>query len=148
MLRYVLVPLLTISLQTSYKDVLTPTLEEVSLSDVFKTVERERLEVVATFYTSTCNGCIGITKTGHDVRNTIYENGKRVIAVDPSIIPLRSLVLVELENGDSFEAIASDTGGDILHHRIDVLVKTTKEAFSLGRQTATVTIIGSVDDEK
>lgn len=99
-------------------------------------------EVEATFYTSKCNGCTGYTKyKSHDVRNTIYVEGYRVIAVDPKLIKLGTIVSVTLENGMSFEAIASDIGGDIKNNRIDVLVSTKKEAYSLGRQKAYVRII-------
>src|SRR5690606_22069426 len=66
-------------------------------------------EVVATFYTARCEGCTGITKTGIDVRNTIHTpDGYRIIATDPSLIPLGSIVKVTLENGKSFEAKAAD----------------------------------------
>lgn len=100
------------------------------------------IEVEATFYTPRCAGCIGITATGLDVRNTIYTpEGHRVIAVDPSIIPLGSTVQVTLENGDSFTARAEDTGGAIKGRKIDVLVATKSEAYELGRQTASVEII-------
>lgn len=99
-------------------------------------------EFEATFYTPRCAGCIGITATGLDVRNTIYTpEGHRVIAVDPSIIPLGSTVQVMLENGDSFTARAEDTGGAIKGRKIDVLVATKSEAYELGRQTASVEII-------
>src|SRR5690625_5761642 len=64
------------------------------------------LSVEATFYTAGSEGCSGITATGIDVRQTIHHEGKRVIAVDPSVIPLGSIVRVTLENGDKFEAIA------------------------------------------
>src|SRR5690606_582994 len=71
-------------------------------------------EVVATFYTARCEGCTGITKTGVDVRNTIYTpDGYLVIATDPAVIPLGSIVKVTLENGKSFEAKAVDIGGAI-----------------------------------
>lgn len=96
----------------------------------------------ATFYTAFCpTGCIGITATGVDVSNTIYHEGKRIIAVDPTVIPLGTHVKVTLENGDSFEATAQDTGGDIKGGRIDVLVGSRDEARSLGRQTAKVEAI-------
>ena len=105
-------------------------------------VEPTIYEMEATFYTAFCQtGCIGITKTGDDVRNTIYVDGYRVIAVDPNVIPLRSIVKVELEDGQVFDAIASDTGGDIKLNRIDILVKTTSEAYDLGRQKAKITIL-------
>src|SRR5690554_4109901 len=99
-------------------------------------------EFEATFYTAFCpTGCTGITATGIDVRNTIYHEGKRVIAVDPNVIPIGSPVRVTLANGDSFEAVAGDTGGAIKGRRIDVLVATRDEAYRLGRMSAKVEII-------
>lgn len=105
-------------------------------------IHHRQLDVEATFYTAFCpTGCNGITATGLDVRNTIYTpEGLRVIAVDPSVIPLGSRVRVTLANGDSFEAKAEDTGGDIKGARIDVLVKSRQEAYELGRQSAKVEI--------
>ncbi len=101
------------------------------------------LEVEATFYTAFCDtGCIGVTATGLDVSSTIYTpDGYRVIAVDPRVIALGSIVKVTLENGDSFEAKASDTGGDIKGNRIDILVKSRDEAYRLGRQSASIEVI-------
>src|SRR5690625_2973503 len=107
-----------------------------------KSEEKGRtLSVEATFYTAGCEGCSGITATGIDVRQSLYHEGKRVIAVDPSVIPLGSTVRVTLGNGDSFEEIAGDTGGAIKGSRIDVLVASKVEARRLGRQSATVEII-------
>jgi len=101
------------------------------------------IKVEATFYSAFCDtGCIGITKTGLDVRNTIYTpEGLRVIAVDPTVIKLGSKVRVTLANGDSFEAKAEDTGGDIKGARIDVLVSDEATAYKLGRQAAKVEVI-------
>ena len=102
-------------------------------------VEPEFQTFEATAYTSQCDGCIGITKTGVDVRNTIYnEKGQRIIAVDPNVIPLGSLVEVRLENGKTFVAEAADTGGAIKGKRIDILVETKKQAYQFGRQTVEV----------
>ncbi len=71
------------------------------------------INVVATAYTAFCSsGCIGKTRTGYDVSSTSYFKGKRIIAVDPKIIPLNSLVEVSYK-GNSFQAYAIDTGGDI-----------------------------------
>ena len=99
-------------------------------------------EFEATFYTAFCpTGCTGITATGIDVRNTIYHEGKRVIAVDPNVIPLGSNVKVTLANGDSFEATAQDVGGAIKGNRIDILVASRDEAYRLGRMTAKVEVI-------
>ncbi|MEH6974536.1 MULTISPECIES: 3D domain-containing protein [Bacillus] len=97
--------------------------------------------MVATAYISFCDtGCIGTTKTGYDVSNTIYYRGKRVIAVDPSLIPLNSLVRVSY-GSNSFEAYAIDTGGDIKGNRIDVLVGSESIAKDFGRKNVKVTVL-------
>lgn len=100
-----------------------------------------QLTMLATHYTSGCEGCSGITATGIDVTRTIYANGLRVIAVDPRVIPLGSIVRVEYADGTTFKAIASDVGGAIKGRRIDVLVASENEAYRLGKQTVTVTIL-------
>lgn len=95
-------------------------------------------EVIATAYTAFCStGCTGKTKTGYDVSNTSYYNGKRIIAVDPEIIPLYSLVQVSYE-GNSFQAYAIDTGGDIKNNRIDILMDSEQEANAFGRKNVRV----------
>ena len=96
----------------------------------------------ATFYTAYCpTGCTGVTATGIDVSNTIYHEGRRIIAADPSVIPLRSIVKVTLRYGQSFEAIVADTGGAIKGRKIDVLVASREEAKRYGRQTAEIEIL-------
>ena len=95
----------------------------------------------ATSYIALCDtGCTGKTATGVDVRNTNYEQGHRVIAVDPSVIPLGSIVRVTV-GSNSFTAIAADTGGDIKGYRVDILVSTTEEARAFGRQNVAIKII-------
>ncbi|UCZ54230.1 peptidoglycan-binding protein [Bacillus shivajii] len=88
----------------------------------------------ATAYTAYCDGCIGITATGIDLRN---QPNKKVVAVDPNVIPLGSVVEVEGYG----RAIAGDTGGAIKGNRIDLHMATKDEAFSFGRQNVTVRII-------
>lgn len=97
----------------------------------------------ATFYTAFCDtGCTGVTATGLDVSNTIYTpDGLRVVAVDPSQIPLGSIVQVSLADGTVFNAEAADTGGAIKGRIIDVLVADTNEAQRLGRQDIRIHII-------
>jgi 3D (Asp-Asp-Asp) domain-containing protein len=102
----------------------------------------EWLTFEATAYVALCDtGCIGITKTGVDVRNTTTHEGKRVIAVDPSVIPLGSSVDIRLADGTTFEATAQDTGGAIRGNRLDLLVSTEDRAWQFGRQTVEVRII-------
>lgn len=99
------------------------------------------IQFEATYYSAFCNtGCIGITALGWDVSNTIYHNGHRVIAVDPKVIPLGSLVQVRAPN-ETFYALAGDTGGDIKKYRIDILVESTKIAYELGRHPVQIRII-------
>src|SRR5699024_12832662 len=68
----------------------------------------------ATAYTAKCDtGCTGITATG---QNLNANPNKKVIAVDPSVIPLGSRGYVEGYG----EAIACDTGGDSKGNGIDL----------------------------
>lgn len=100
------------------------------------------MRMEATAYTAFCDtGCTGVTATGIDVSDTIYHEGKRIIAVDPDIIPLGSTVQVTLDNGHTFKATAQDTGGAIKGAIIDVLHETKAEAREFGRKTAKVKII-------
>lgn len=82
-----------------------------------------------TAYTAFCDtGCIGITKEGWNVKDNTIDH--RVIAVDPTVIPLGSIV--EVGSFGLFNAV--DTGGAIKGKRIDILVHNTSYAFKVGRQ--------------
>ena len=109
--------------------------------------EREQAERKAkgvafngSYYTPRCTGCSGITATGVDVRKSIYYQGMRVVAVDPRVIPLHSIVQVTTPY-ESFKAIALDTGGAIKGHKIDILVADKATAYKLGRHTVHVSIL-------
>ena len=95
-----------------------------------------KLVVEATAYTPRCNGCSGITATGIDVRNSITHNGKGIIATDPKVIPLGSIVII-----NNRKYIAADTGGVIKGNKIDILMGTKSEALQFGRQNITVTVL-------
>lgn len=60
-----------------------------------------------------------------------------VVAVDPKVIPLGSLLYIE---GYGF-AIASDTGGAIKGNRIDLCYDRRRRALNFGRQTVTVHVL-------
>ena len=96
----------------------------------------------ASYYTPYCTGCSGITATGYDVRDTIYFGGNRVIAVDPKVIPLHSVVKVQTPY-ETFTATALDTGGAIKGHKVDILVADKETAINLGRHTAYITVLRS-----
>jgi 3D (Asp-Asp-Asp) domain-containing protein len=98
---------------------------------------KRKVYVTATAYTSYCNtGCTGITATGLNVQHGITHNGTKIIAVDPNVIPLHSIVKVYPKDRDPFLAYAGDTGGDIKGGRIDVLVSVNdkSKAYDFGRQ--------------
>src|SRR5699024_7000268 len=91
------------------------------------------LYMEATAFTANCSGCSGYTATGMDLNSN--PNAK-VIAVDPSVIPLGSKVWVEGYG----EATAADTGG-FSGNRIDVHVATEADASSFGRKKVKVKIL-------
>jgi 3D (Asp-Asp-Asp) domain-containing protein len=102
-----------------------------------------KLNMVATAYTSKCDGCTGITATGYDVRNTVYKDGYRVVSTDKNVIPMDSLLYIESVN-DSFEpfvAISSDVGGAIKGNRIDILVENESKAYGFGVRDIKVTVL-------
>ncbi|MFI8687170.1 3D domain-containing protein [Rossellomorea sp. NPDC077527] len=94
----------------------------------------KELDIKATAYTAHCEGCIGITKTGVDL---IENPDARVIAVDPSVIPLGSKVYIE---GYGY-ARAEDTGGAIKGNRIDIYMEKEKDALQYGVRDVKVKII-------
>ncbi|UOE55325.1 LysM peptidoglycan-binding domain-containing protein [Bacillus sp. CMF12] len=96
--------------------------------------EGKSLTVTATAYTASCEGCIGITKTGV---NLIDNPDAKVIAVDPDVIPLGSIVFVE---GYGY-ATAEDIGGGIKGNEIDVFIPATSDAMQWGRKEVKVTIL-------
>ncbi len=92
------------------------------------------MTVSATAYTAYCAGCSGTTATGIDLRS---NPNQKVIAVDPSVIPLGSKVWVEGYG----EAIAGDTGGAIKGNKIDVFIPTQGEALNWGRKNITIKVL-------
>lgn len=101
-----------------------------------KTAENEgkTLTMTATAYTAYCEGCSGITANGTDLR---ANPSLKVIAVDPSIIPLGTKVWVEGYG----EAIAADTGGAIKGNIIDLFIPSESDAINWGRKTVQVKIL-------
>nr|WP_308315124.1 ubiquitin-like domain-containing protein [Bacillus sp. M6-12] len=90
--------------------------------------------VSSTAYTASCNGCSGVTATGLNLRS---NPGAKVIAVDPSVIPLGSKVYVE---GYGY-AIAADTGGAIRGHKIDVFFPSKSTAYRWGSKKVKIKVL-------
>jgi len=94
----------------------------------------KEITVKATAYTASCEGCSGTTATGIDLK---ANPNAKVIAVDPSVIPLGSKVHVEGYG----EAVAGDTGGAIKGNRIDVFIPSEQDAINFGVKQVKVTIL-------
>ena len=92
------------------------------------------LTMESTAYTAYCTGCSGVTANGTNLRT---NPNIKVIAVDPSVIPLGTRVWVEGYG----EAIAADTGGAIKGNKIDVYLPTDNQAYAWGRKSVTVKIL-------
>ena len=104
---------------------------EVEVSRSYDRV-REVITMEATAYLPTDGGGDGITATGIRARHG-------VVAVDPNVIPLGTRVYIPGYG----EAIATDTGGDIIGNRIDVVLEDYGSAMQFGRRTVDVYILSS-----
>ncbi|MRX73082.1 LysM peptidoglycan-binding domain-containing protein [Bacillus lacus] len=116
-----------------------PAVNEASANAVTETsVKSEQVAkeftVTATAYTAYCNGCSGTTATGDDLR---ANPDKKVIAVDPKVIPLGSKVYVE---GYGY-ATASDTGGAIKGNKIDVFIPSQDAAMAWGKRSVNIKVL-------
>lgn len=91
----------------------------------------------ATAYIAGCPGCSGITAGGTNVKTW---NDWRIIAVDPSIIPLKSKVELIVDGISWGEYLADDKGGDIKGRRIDILMETNAKALEFGRRQVEIRV--------
>jgi 3D (Asp-Asp-Asp) domain-containing protein len=85
------------------------------------------MRMIATGYTANCAGCGGMTAIGR-------RAGYGIVAVDPRLIPLGTHLYIP---GYGM-AIAGDTGGDIVGHRIDLGFDSNRDAMLFGRRDITV----------
>ena len=104
--------------------------QETTKPETHKEVSGQSFTVQATAYDGFGMG--GMTATGHQITST----NDKVIAVDPSVIPLGSRVYVEGYG----EAIAADTGGAIQGNIIDLNMGQS-DAVAWGRRSVQVTIL-------
>ncbi|MEH7301911.1 3D domain-containing protein [Neobacillus drentensis] len=101
-------------------------------NDTGVAISGKEMYVTATAYTPYDSG--SITALGYNIG---ANPNMKLIAVDPSVIPLGSKVWVEGYG----VAIAGDTGGAIKGHKIDILVPTKAQALQWGRRTVKVVIL-------
>ncbi|GAA0320893.1 ubiquitin-like domain-containing protein [Bacillus carboniphilus] len=105
-----------------------------SISRGSEPVNGKEFYVNSTAYTAYCTGCSGITTTGINLRQ---NPDMKVIAVDPSVIPLGTKVYVEGYG----HAVAGDTGSAIKGNKIDVFFPTKAEAYRWGVKKVKITIL-------
>lgn len=111
----------------------TPVVEEVAVEETAPaTSEGYTITVEATAYSTNQPSLSDYTYTGINLRQT-----PNVIAVDPSVIPLGSTVVIP--GYGTF--IAGDTGSAIVGNRIDVHITDLNAAWAFGRQTMTITVL-------
>lgn len=116
-----------------------------------KELNSRTFSLEASNYTATCKpvtvngttygGCSGVTATGVNVKNTVYYNGRRIVATDPKVIPMKSILRLYYNDGTTEEVIAMDKGGYIKGNKIDILVKDEKTAREFGRQTVKAVVL-------
>lgn len=82
-------------------------------------------------YEHICGTGTGITASGLPVQPGL-------VAVDPSVIPLGSTIVI---NGAKY--LAADTGGAIKGNHIDIAVETHQEAINFGVQSAHVWVVSN-----
>lgn len=95
-----------------------------------------RMESVKVTHYCTCARCCGksdgITASGRTAIPGV------TVAVDPDVIPLGSVVMVDYGDGVIHRYRADDTGGAISGARLDVCMDTHEAALEAGVRTATV----------
>ena len=98
---------------------------------------KDKIEVKATAYTHTDEGCDFITATGTTVRIG-------TVAVDPTVIPYGTRMFIITHDGKYVYGIgtAEDCGGSIKGARIDLYYPTDAECVQFGVRGATVYILG------
>jgi len=75
----------------------------------------------------------------NDITSIGMRAGYGVVAIDPTIIPYRTELFIEGYG----RAIAGDTGGAIVGHRIDLGYNTIREALNFGRRVVKVYILST-----
>ncbi|MDQ0254855.1 3D (Asp-Asp-Asp) domain-containing protein/peptidoglycan hydrolase CwlO-like protein [Evansella vedderi] len=89
---------------------------------------------IATAYTAYCTGCSGITFTGIDLR---ANPDAQVIAVDPNVIPLGSMV--EVQGYGTF--LAADIGGAINGRKIDIFMPDRNDVINFGVRAVQIRVL-------
>ena len=114
-----------------------PEAPENALIEAALLASAHRLDNVTVTHYCVCQRCCdhpayGVTASGR--RATPYVS----VAVDPSVIPLGTDVLVDYGDGEIHYYRADDTGSGVGGRHIDLCVGSHDEALQMGHRTATV----------
>lgn len=128
----------------SFADVYAEAREPQTYEDLFRASAAVLTDCTITYYCCEARPHICGTGTGITATGTPVTAGW-TCAVDPSIIPYGSEVMVDYGDSVAFYQ-AQDCGGDVQGNHIDLAVETHAEALKLGVVTATV-YFKEVDNE-
>lgn len=111
--------------------------DDTPAQDPLRLDQAHVLEDVTITHYDVCSKCCG--KTDGITASGAHATPYSTVAVDPSVIPLGAVLLVDYGDGAGLRRYrAEDTGGAIKGNRIDLYVSSHAEALQLGRRTATV----------
>lgn len=116
-----------------YNDKKTSVAEVETTSEETHVKQYDEIKVTATAYCACAKCCgksDGITATG------TKATAGRTIAVDPSVIPYGTHVII---NGNTY--VAEDCGGAVKGNDIDIFFNTHEEAVNFGRKLLTAYIL-------
>ena len=141
------------SISIEYKDYYEFVSKEIKIFDKIPEIiaHEEVLAIYSgpiTTYGPDCRGCIGITASGYDVRNTIYYNdieygSVHIVAADKSI-PFGTIVRILNIDSEPIIAIVLDRGGAIGFNKnayFDLLYPSEYETLSFGKKYAQIEIL-------
>jgi 3D (Asp-Asp-Asp) domain-containing protein len=85
-------------------------------------------------YIATAYSVSGTTASGeHTQRN--------IVAADPSILPLGSIIKIEHAGPYSGEYVVADTGPKIVGRKLDIYIPSTQAAMKFGKKRVSVKVI-------
>lgn len=96
--------------------------------------EAVALKSEAMNFTATCYCLRGKTASGAMVR-------RGIVAADPRVLPLGTKIQIS-GSSHSGTYVVADTGGAIKGRRLDIWVPSCSEAFTFGRRSVTVNVLG------
>lgn len=95
---------------------------------------------LASAYQPYCPGCSGITADG-----TKADPARNIIAVDPRVLRMGHRYVLKFPDGQCRIYTARDTGGGVKGKKIDILVRTNREAYAWGLRNVQIAPVGKED---